>query len=104
MQVVLTKAQREVLQKNLEFTKHQKSGVRSNESLLNEIVQRLFELTYHDYRRATDVKRVAYGLIVTQKTYKVHLSKEAWLYLKKNSFEIAKEFIRWHKKTHRYEK
>lgn len=103
MQVVLTKEQKAVLQKNLAFTNRQKSGERSVESLLNEIVQRLFELTYNDYRRAVDLNRIAYGLKVTQKSYKVHLSKEAWEYLKKNSFAIAKEYVKWHKKVHKYE-
>lgn len=104
MYVQLTKEQKAVLQKNLAFTSRQKSGERSVESLLNEIVQRLFELMFKDYNRATDCKRVAFGLIQTQKVYKVHLSDAAWTYLRENKFTVAKAYIKWHQKTHRYEK
>ena len=104
MQVQLTKEQKAVLQKNLAFTEHQKSGVRSVESLKNEVIQKLFELMFEKYGRTTDRSRIAHGFVVVQKQYRIHLSKEAWKFLCENKFALVKDYIVYCKKTHRYEK
>ena len=104
MQVVLTKEQKAVLQKNLAFTEHQKSGVRSNESLKNEVAQKIFERVFEEYGRTTDRRRIAHGFVVVQKQYKIHLSKEAWKFLCENKFQLVKDYVKYCQKFHRYEK
>jgi hypothetical protein len=103
MQVVLTKEQKAVLQKNLAFTSRQKSGERSLESLKNEVTQKLFELMFNEYGRTTDRSRIAHGFVAVQKQYRVHLSNKAWQYLCGNKFQLVKDYIVYCKKFHRYE-